>query len=102
MAQSQSQLHEILKGLDGVEDAYFTPGLSVTMKYPCIVYERDDTWVFHADNLKYFLKKRYQVTVIDRKSDSLIPDLVEELPYTSWVRSFVSAGLNHSVYQLYF
>lgn len=102
MAQSQIQLHEILTALEGVQDAYFQPKQDVKMQYPCIVYSRDDSYVAHADNLAYLFLKRYQVIVIDRKPDSIIPDQVEELPYTRFDRSYISSGLNHFVYNLFF
>lgn len=102
MARPRSQLHEILKGLNGVKDAYFQAP-TTGMEYPCIVYEpspRND--VSFADNIKYLNKKRYQITVIDRNPDSLIPDQVEGLPYTQFDRYFRTAGLHHFVFQLFF
>lgn len=100
MARSQSELQAILSAIPGVEAAYFQP--PTAMKYPCIKYERSDTWVFDADNFKYLTKKRYDVTVIDRKPDSPIPDLVEALPLTSFNRYYRVDGLNHFVFQIYF
>lgn len=101
MAQSLSQLQSILKGLEGVKDAYIQVK-NQTMEYPCIVIERDDSFYLFADNIKYIFKKRYTVTVIDRKPDSLIPDLVEELPLTTFDRKFSTEGLNHFVFKMYF
>jgi len=72
------------------------------MEFPCIKYERDNSWVSRADNLMYLFLKRYQVTVIDRDPDSAIPDLVEALPHTRFDRYYVAANLNHWVFNLYF
>ena len=102
MARARNLLHNILKGLTGVEEAYFQPDGTVKMTYPCIVYERKDSLDFHADNILYVFKKRYTVTVIDRDPDSAIPDLVEALPLTKFDRFFTAAGLNHFVFNLYF
>lgn len=102
MARPQSDLQVILSGLEDVKAAYFQPGQNITIKDPCIVYERSDSFAAYADNLKHLLKKRYTVTVIDQKPDSLIPDQVENLPYSRFDRFFVANGLNHFVYQLYF
>ena len=102
MAQSRLDLHAILKALTGVTDAYFQPKMGQDLAYPVIVYERDDSFVAHADNLPYVHMKRYSVTVIDRDPDSLIPDLVEGLPYARFDRFFVINGLNHTVFNLYF
>lgn len=101
MARSPSDLQMILKGLDGVEDAYLQPSTSIV--YPCIVFERGlPSDVSFADNIKYLLKKAYTVTVIDRDPKSLIPDQVEALPYCRFDRKFNTDGLNHFVFQLFF
>lgn len=102
MAQSRLDLHTILKGLTGVNDAYFQPKMNQTLSYPCIVYSRDKSHVKYADNVKYFFKKRYSVIVIDRNPDSLIPDLVEGLPFTGFDRFYPADGLNHFAFNLYF
>jgi hypothetical protein len=50
----------------------------------------------------YLLFKRYQVTVLDREPDSLIPDQVEALPHSRFDREYVVDGLNHFVFDLFF
>lgn len=67
-----------------------------------IVYEISGSEKTHADNILYLGKKRYTVTVLHRRPDSLVPDLVEALPYSTFDRKFVRNGLNHTVFQLYF
>ena len=96
-------LHAILTQLIGDSGrAYFQPRQDIALSYPCIVYERDDSYVEYADNVKYGHKKRYQITVIDRNPDSPIVEAVEELPYTRYDRFFITDGLNHTVFQTYF
>ena len=103
MAPRQN-LQTLLEAIPGVEEVYFQPDQNVRLVYPCIVYERSSINVnaAHADNIKYWQKKRYSVTVIDRSPDSPIPDLVNELPYTELERFFVADGLNHTVFQTFF
>ena len=72
------------------------------MEYPAIVYNRDTVIERFAGNKKYTTVKRYQVTVISRNPDSLIPDRVSELPETSHERFFVKDDLNHDVFTIYF
>lgn len=100
MAQPRSELQAVLEGLDGVEAVYFQPPTS--MVYPCIMYDRAESDVTYADNIKYLFKKRYQVIVIDRNPDSLIPDQVEALPYARFDRFYRVNGLNHTVFQLFY
>lgn len=72
------------------------------MRYPAIVYQRDDADTNFAGNKPYLNVKRYQVTVMDRNPDSLIPDKIAGLPLCSFNRFFVADGLNHDVFTLYF
>ena len=95
-------LQALLSAIPEVEKAYFQPPQDATMRYPCIVYQRDDSDVSYADNVKYGWRKRYQVTVIDRRPDSPITDAVEALEYVRFDRFFITDGLNHTVFQMYF
>lgn len=72
------------------------------MKYPCIVYSLDSMDTKFAGNALYSLKKRYQLTVIDRDPDSGIPDLIIRLPLARFGRHFTTSGLNHTIFELYF
>ena len=96
------QLQDILEGLLGTESVYFQPPASIQMQYPCIVYMRDIAVAQFADNNPYRHTKRYQVTVIDRNPDSVIPDKVAALPMCAHNRFFTADNLNHDVFQLYF
>lgn len=96
------RLQVLLENTLGSRNVYFQPPADFMMKYPCIVYERDDEWAEHASNALYTYKKRYQVTVIDRNPDSEIPDKIRRLPYCGFARHFVTENLNHDIFNLYF
>lgn len=103
------ELHDILVGLMTEVDpeyakahVYFQPPSSIHMNYPCIVYERDSGDTQFADDYPYIIKRRYQITVIDKNPDSPILDKVERLQYCTFDRHFVSDNLNHDSYNLYF
>lgn len=83
-------------------NVYFQPPDNLQMQYPCIVYQRYIATTEFADNIVYKHNQRYQVTVIDRDPDSLIPDLVANLPACTSNRVFVAYNLNHDVYNLYY
>lgn len=83
-------------------NVYFQPPDNLQMQYPCIVYQRYIATTEFADNIVYKHNQRYQVTVIDRDPDSLIPDLVANLPACISNRVFVANNLNHDVYNLYY
>lgn len=92
----------VLTGLQDGVGVYFQPPSNVTMEYPAIVYNRDFREADFADNILYYKKTRYQVTVIDRDPDSAIPDKVGDLPLSRYVRHFTTESLNHDIYDVYF
>lgn len=96
------ELQEILLSLLGSNNVYFQPPPSFKMNYPCIVYKRDYQETFFSDNKPYFLKSRYMVTVIDKNSDSLIPDKIALLPMCTFERFYTMDNLNHTVYKLFY
>lgn len=102
MARPRVELQRVLEAIDGVNDVWFQEDPARTLNDPVIVYTRDSSTALYADNIKYRFTKRYSVTVIDRNPDSLIPDLVEQLPLTSFDRSFRANGLNHFVFNIHF
>ena len=101
MAQ-RLELQVLLVELLGSNNVYFQPPASISMKYPCIVYQRDYAHTEFADNIPYKNKKRYLVTVITRDPDSDIPDKVAALPACRFDRFFATDDLNHDVYRLFF
>jgi hypothetical protein len=101
MAQ-RLELQALLINLLGSENVYFQPPPSVSMQYPCIVYNRDNINMIYADNNAYKTKIRYQVTVIDSNPDSHIHERIGTLPLCSYDRFFTADNLNHDVYNLFF
>jgi len=98
----RANLQEILKEILGSDNVYFQPPPNVSMEYPCIVYQRDYEQTIFAGDKPYARKKRYQVTVIDRDPDSVIPDKIADLPLSSFDRFYTAENLNHDVFKLFF
>lgn len=96
------ELHTLLTGVLGSTNVYFQPPANVQMNYPCIVYAQDNAKTEFADNTPYSRVKRYQVTVIDRNPDSLIPDDLAQLPLSNLNRIFTKDNLHHYIFNLYF
>lgn len=96
-------LQELLKGcFDEDPHVYFQPPPNVQMEYPAIVYQRDSGRTRFAADKPYTYDQRYQVSVIDRDPDSVIPVRVSKLPQCIYNRFFVVNGLNHDVFAIYF
>lgn len=104
----RSDLHQLLRGILGsinptwVGNVYFQPPEGLLINYPCIVYKRDWAITNFANNQPYKYAKRYQVTVIDRDPDSVIPEAIAALPMCVFDRFFTVKDLNHDVYNLFF
>ena len=99
---SRVELNALLEDILGSDRVHFQPPASVRLSYPCIVYSRDNIRTSYAGNAPYALKKRYQVTVIDKNPDSDIPDKIAALPTSSFSTYFTADNLNHHIFNLYF
>ena len=102
MARERTDLQTILENILGSSNVYFQPPTNIQMLYPCIVYKRARLEPEFADNKPYNQAKLYQVTVIDRNPDSLIPGRVGQLPMSAFDRFYTEANLNHDVYNIFF
>ena len=80
---------------------YQAPG-NMNVNYPAIIYTRRNINIKHAGNKGYVLNKSYSITVIDRDPDSKIVDKVALLPSCSHDRHYVSEGLNHDIFTIYY
>ena len=97
---SRLELHTLLTDLGVV--AYFQPPPTVSMTYPCIVYQLDDINTRFANNAPYNLKKEYKLTVIDSDPESSIPDQIAALSGASFDRFYTADNLNHYAFSIHF
>lgn len=104
MPRGRLRLHEILCDILGSRNCYFKPPANITMQYPCIVYELEGVSTRHADDRRYLKNKRYSLTVIDHDPDSPIVDRLinSGLKYLEQNDSYVSEGLQHFLFTLYY
>jgi len=100
MGRTRVDLQDLLEGI--TPTVYFQPPSDQQMTYPCIVYQRYQSDTKFANNSPYRNTKRYQVTVISRDPDDVIPGKVANLPMCLFNRFFAVNSLNHDVYDLYF
>ena len=99
-----NELQEILQEIMGDDGkAYFQPPENLKLKYPCIVFDRSGARVANADNLPYRITKSYTITLITRSADNdKYLDKLLQLPMSSFDREFISDGLVHEVFSIYF
>lgn len=104
MARPREQLDKILCDIVGSEErCYFVAPSNIGMKYPCIKYNLSGYLARYANNRKYITANEYTITVIDENEESGIVQriLKYELPF-HFDRQYISDGLYHTVFSLYF
>lgn len=99
---SRLELHEILVGILGTRNVYFQPPANIQIRYPAIIYSRNDIDNVNADNLKYLQDHSYQVTYIDKDPDSEVIDKLSKLEYASFSRHYAQNNLNYDVFTIYY
>lgn len=99
---SRLELHEVLCSILGSRNAYFQPPASIKMKYPAIVYKRDTIVNSQANNEVYKQANKYQLIVIDQNPDSEIVQKISKLSRIRYDRHYISDGLNHDVFTIFY
>lgn len=97
------QLQQMLKGLfDETPHVYHNRPSNGKLVYPCIIYKMTGIPDEHADNIRYFEHREYELTVIDPDPDSKLREKVAALKWCRFVRPFVNDNLYHFVFILNF
>lgn len=103
MAQPRRiELQAALEEMMGNDHVYFQPPETFKMKYPAIIYHLSGVNHRNADDETYALKRRYDVTIIDRDPDSELPDKLLAWKYCRLNRFYTADGLNHWAFGLYY
>lgn len=89
----QSKLEELL----GTRNVYYQPPESIKIRYPAIVYFKNNVVNRYANDRRYLKKNRYEIIVISKKPDESVIDKIMDLPYCSYDRSYKSDNLYHDV-----
>lgn len=97
---SRLDLQNLLEFILGSRNVYYQPPESVKIKYPAIIYRRNDIDNNFADDIVYMQKHTYQIIVIDADPDSEIVDRVSKLPMCRYDRHYTSDNLNHDIFIL--
>lgn len=100
MKNDRIVLHKALEEILGSKHVYFRPPETLKMKYPAIVYDREDIANVFADNTVYGDNIYYSITVIDSDPDSEIVERVSKIPCIRFDRHYISDGLNHDIFVL--
>ena len=96
------ELQMLLASILESDNVYFQPPETIKLHYPCIVYERVGMTSEYANNAIYNNRVRYSITLIGRSPENDVVNKLLALPYCSYDRFFVSDGLNHDVFTLFY
>lgn len=99
---SRLELHTLLCEILGSNHCYYQPPETVKLVYPCIIYELNTFHVDHANNRPYISKKKYSITLIDKKVDSPIIDKLLGLPLCTFDHPYTANNLNHYLFNIYY
>lgn len=85
------------------DNVYFEPPESIKLKYPAIIYTRNNIHLSSADDINYKMSKGYKITVIDKDPDSeILKLLIDKFSMLSFEQHFKLEGFNHDIFSLYY
>lgn len=99
---SRLELQTLFETLMESRNVYFQPPESISIAYPCIVYELSDLTTKHASNLPYIKNRRYSCKLISRSPDPKELDKLSELKHFDFERHFIVDNLHHFAFNIYF
>lgn len=97
---SRLELQKLLESILGSRNVYYQPPESIKIKYPAIIYSRNDIDNNFADDIVYMQNHTYQIIVIDANPDSEIVNKISKLPMCRYNRHYTSDNLNHDIFIL--
>ena len=91
-------LHELF---DHPDNIYFDPPESKKLDFPAIVYTRKTTDTVNADNRKYIIYDRFQITYIHKDKDDEMVEKILNLPRCLHDDEFQTNDMYHDVFTIY-
>ena len=102
-ASRRAELDSTLRTILGSSNIYYQPPENTKITtYPAIVYTRTTIDPQYADNLMYLNKTCYEITLIDRRPDSPLIDLLMDLPSCRYLRHVSVSGVNNDTFRIYY
>ena len=99
---SRIDLQKMLENILGSDHVYYDPPETVKIKYPAIIYSKNNVWSIRANDARYQSRKRYNLIVVDRRPDNPVIEKLLDLPYCSYDRHYTSDNLHHDSLTIYY
>ena len=98
--KKREDLHRVLKSY--CPNVYYQPPETFKIKYPCIIYSRDNLQVQRADNRPYILECAYSMRYISEEPDDPVIFELALLPFCRHSRHYVADNLHHDAFTIYY
>lgn len=97
------QLNSLLKTLVGTPNVYFQPPASISLSYPCVIYNIGNGDAKFANNKLYKYDYKYELIFIYKKpNNEIIEKVLNELSMCKLDRTYVVDNLNHYAFSVYY
>lgn len=103
MKNKRLELQKELESILGTRNVYFQPPETIKLIYPCIIYSREPSEAYHADNNRYIVKDRYSILLITKDPENnTVNDILNHFKYCSESQFYISDNLYHFALNLYY
>ena len=79
---------------------YNSPPENIELSYPCVLFKFLEPIDFLANNEKYRVEKRYQVTVIDSETESAVAEILLNRIDAKFQQAYPSNGWQHFIFMM--
>lgn len=102
MNNKRIEFHHKLEEVLGSTNVYFQPPENLRMQFPAIVYSLSNIQNRFADNTVYQQNTAYNVIMINKNPDNDITYVLSRFKYSSFNNRYVSDGLYHDSFTIYY
>lgn len=100
---ANKRLELAIKLEDFCPNCYYQPPSDITMKYPCIIYNKDTPLQSNANDFNYISIDKYILTIVEYKADTGVAEKIRDAFRTARIsQKYIADRLHHTKIELYF
>lgn len=97
------KLQLILESIDPKAKVYYQPPSSLSIVYPCMIYKDAPSHINRASDGLYRYVRCYELSYISKSPNMEISkEILSRFNYSKMNSSYVSDGLIHSIFTIYY